>query len=242
VSRRTGGAVHGALALVLAATGCGLLDDPEDGGRSAERSRDIETRFTKIAPQGFIDLSLDLTNPTDRPLVVSGRLVALDATGAELPSVQVTGVFASEQGRLVLMPGVNVDFVQLDGPGAEKVEDVVLEDQKSRPVDVAAAAQVVDLVPLDAKGVELEYDTTAVAARLDNPNDVPVEVRVVLLALGYPEEGAPQEAIQVEDVTQVDVPALGSTNVPLDAATRKLLRRLGGVSFVTLRAVFSPPA
>jgi hypothetical protein len=241
VKDRLAGSALAGMALVLSTTGCALLDDEPKGAGSADSSTVIGTRFTKIAPQGFIDLSLDLTNPGEKPVALGGRLVAVDSAGEELSTVQVTTAYGSERGRMILMPGVNVDFVQLGGPGADLVEDVVLSDQATHPVDVEPAAEVVDLVPLGDEGEELEYDATAVAARVDNPNAVPVDVRVVLLVLGASRPGEPQEAIRVEDVAQAEVPASDSTTVALDNRVRKLLRRLGTVNFVSLRAVFSPP-
>ena len=78
MTRRLSGGAPAALALVLATTACGLFDDGGEGLRSADRSSAIETQFTKIGPQGFIDLSLDLDNSSDRPVVMSGRLAAVD--------------------------------------------------------------------------------------------------------------------------------------------------------------------
>lgn len=87
---------------------------------------------------------------------------------------------------------------------------------------------------------ELEYDMSAEQISLENPNPFPVRIRIVLMVLRAPQEGIPQEASLVRDVTTVEAKASGNTIVDLDKRTRALLREHGFTSFVTLRPVLVP--
>lgn len=215
--------------------GAGTAQTPGSGLDASQ----IETEFTRIAPQGYIDLSFKVGNPFDVPIILTGRLVARDANGADLPDVTLTSAFGVERGQLVLMPGGDVDIVRVQGPGAAKVEDVALEDLAIEPTDAEPVTDDVDVERLDKRGEPLEYAMTARAVRLTNPNDVPVRMRVVVLVLRAPVSGVPQGITQTRDVATVEVPAGATEDVQLDAPARKLLRR-GLTSFVTLKAVFSP--
>jgi len=229
-----------ALVCVLAAPGCDALEGPAERNGGPASPPEFASTFTKIAPSGYVDMSLEVANPTDGAVLIEGRLVARDASGDELPDVAVASAFGIERGRMVLMPGADIDFVRVEGADQDLVEDVTLEEVRSRPVGVPPADQPVELTTLDAEGRELEYDAEAVAARLDNPNDVPVRVRIVLLVLAAPVPGVPQQAVQVEDVTTVDIAPSASQTVRLDRATLRVLRRQGYVNFVSLRPVFGP--
>lgn len=196
--------------------------------------------FTRIAESGYIDMSLDFENPTGDPVILDGRLVARDSSGAVLPDVRVTTAFGTESGRAVVLPGVNVDFVQLEGRGEQQVREITLENADVTAVEVSPETEYVELKSLDGDGRELEYDMGAQQVSLENPNPFPVQIRVVLMVLGAPTEGVPQEATLVHDVTTVVAKASGSTVVALDAATRRILRKQGFTSFVTLRPVLAP--
>ena len=215
---------------------------PGEAARSSEAVRagdavDVRTRFTRTAPKGYIDLSLDVENPLGTPVTIDGRLVARDGDGDELPQVRARSAFGTESGRALVMPAGAVDFVRLDGPGADRVRDVTLEGATVTPIDAPALPEYVELTPVDGQGRPLEYDMTARGALLENPNPDPAQIRVVLMVL---DDGVPQEATLVHDVTTAEVPAQGAVTVPLDRATRRILRSRGATSFVTLRPVLAP--
>lgn len=221
------------------------LRGPGEAARSSAAVRagdavEVRTRFTRMAPRGYVDLSLDVENPWETPVTLEGRLVARDGGGAELPDVRVRSAFGTETGRAVVMPGGAVDFVRLQGPGADRVREVTLEDTTVTPRGGAVLTEYVDLTPVGGRGEPLEYDMYARGARLENPNPHPARIRVVLMVLRAPRDGVPQEATLVHDVTTAEVPADGTTTVPLDAATRRILRTRGATSFVTLRPVLAP--
>ena len=138
------------------------------------------------------------------------------------------------------MPEGTVDIVRLDGSHAAEVADVTLSDTAVRPAHVGDAPRDIDVVPVDARGRDLTYDMDARTARVVNTNDVQVHVHVVLLVLRAPQDGVPQAATLVHDVTTVDVPAHGSTAIALDPATRKILVTRGATSFVALHAAVEP--
>lgn len=211
-----------------------------DSNDPAFNPQDFTTTFTRIAPAGYVDMSLEFANPTDRPVVLHGSLVAQDADGAQVPGVTVTTAFGTEAGRAVVMPGGSVDFVQLRGAGSTQVRAITLTGLSVTASTRPVAREFVDLKPLGAKGDEVEYDGLATKARLVNPNPVVARVRIVLMVLVAPQDGVPQEANLVRDVSTVDVPANGDVIVSLDADTRRLLRSRSVDSFVTLRPVLAP--
>jgi hypothetical protein len=227
----------GALLAVSACSSATTNNEAE--GRTPDGS-EFTTTFTRIAESGYIDMSVDFENPTTDAVALDGRLVARDASGAALPDVRVTSAFGTESGRAVVLPGVNVDFVQLEGRGEQRVRKITLESADATVLDVSPETQYVELKPLDGAGRELEYDMGAQQVRLENPNPFPVRIRVVLMVLAAPEEGIPQEATLIHDLTTTEAKASGSTVVALDAGTRRLLREHGFTSFVTLRPVLAP--
>lgn len=240
VVTRPPGLLPSLVGVLLAVSGCStVMPDDEPDARPLGEIQ-LTTTFTRIAESGYIDMSLDFVNPTDDPVTLVGLLVARDSSGAALPGVQVTTAFGTESGRAVVLPGVNVDFVQLDGPGEQEVREITLESPRVTVLDDVPETEYVELTPLDGNGRELEYDMLAQQVRLENPNPTAVRVRVVLMALRAPEEGVPQEATLVRDVTTVEADAAGTTVVALDAQTRRVLRRKGLASFVTLRPVLAP--
>jgi hypothetical protein len=171
---------------LLTVSGCSAgTSDGEPDIRTPDGSG-FTTTFTRITETGFIDMSLDFENPTDDPVTLVGRLVARDARGAVLPDVRVTTAFGTEAGRAIVMPGVNVDFAQLEGRGEQEVREITLESPELSLVDVS------------------------------------------------------QEAAFIRDVATVEADASGATVVDLDARTRRLLRKYGLTSFVTLRPVLAP--
>jgi len=225
---------------LLTVSGCSAgTSDGEADIRTPDGSA-FTTTFTRIAETGFIDMSLDFENPTDDPVTLVGRLVARDARGAMLPDVKVSTAFGTEAGRAIVMPGVNVDFAQLEGRGEQEVREITLENPEVSLVDVSRETEYVDLKPLDGDGRELEYDALAQQVSLENPSPAPTRVRVVLMVLRAPRQGIPQEAAFVRDVATVKADASSATVVDLDARTRRLLRNYGLTSFVTLRPVLAP--
>jgi len=218
------------------------MQSPRDAARPRASGLDaskIDTEFTRIAPQGYIDLALKVTNPFAVAITLNGTLVAHDAHGSALPNVEVTSAFGIEQGRDVVMPGGEIDILQLRGPQAADVRDVTLENVTVHRATAQAVSEAVDLVKLDGRGREVNYAMTARHVRLTNPNGVQARVRLVLLMLAAPKDGQPQMATQVRDVKTVELPANGSREVLLDAATLSLLRQ-GFTSFVTIKVVFAP--
>ncbi len=223
-----------------AAAACLLVALSACSGGAAQGRTGFDTDFTRIAPTGYVDMSLDFSNPTKRPVTLQGRLVARDASDVEMPDVTVTTAFGTEAGRAIVMPGGSVDFVQLQGARAGEVRDVTFEITMSAAIDVPVATEPVGVTSIDAQGRELDYDMLAEQVRLENPNVAPVHIRVVLMVLRAAEAGVPQQATLVRDVTAVEVPPNGETTIELDPTTKSVLREQGGTGFVTLRAVPAP--
>ena len=229
------------LGLLVFSSGCSMPTGGSDGPESeSEAVAEIDTTYTRIAGEGYIDMSLDVAHPGGGVVLLDGRLVARDADGAELPEVEVSTAFGTEDGRALVMPGGALDFVQLDGAGEELVRDVTLEDVRVTPVDQPPVDRLVELTSLDADDREA-YDLYARRLRLDNPNPQPVQVRVVLMGLRRAQTGVPQEAVLVHDVGEVEVAADDFAVVDVDAGTRALMRQAAWRgAFLTFRPVLAP--
>jgi hypothetical protein len=225
---------------LMAVSACSVVTNDDETEPGSPDGSEFTTTFTRIAESGYIDMGLDFENPTTEAVTIDGQLVARDASGTVLPDVRVTTAFGTESGRAVVFPGVNVDFVQLEGRGEQQVRAITLESAEVTVLDVAPETQYVELKPLDGQGRELEYDMSAEQISLENPNPFPVRIRIVLMVLRAPQERIPQEASLVRDVTTVEAKASGNTIVDLDERTRSLLREHGLTSFVTLRPVLAP--
>ncbi|WP_205473493.1 hypothetical protein [Nocardioides sp. SYSU D00038] len=225
---------------LMVVSACSAVTTDNGAEPHTPEGSEFTTTFTRIAESGYIDMGLDFENPTSAAVTVDGRLVARDANGAVLPDVRVTTAFGTESGRAVVLPGANVDLVQLEGRGEQQVREITLETADVTVLDVSPETQYVELKSLDGDGRELDYDIDAQKVSFENPNPFPVRIRVVLMILAAPRQGVPQEAALVQDVTTVEAKGSGSTVVALDAGTRRLLRQHGSTSFVTLRPVLAP--
>ncbi len=232
LSRRV---VYGLTILAFGLAGCST-----NSSEKALDPADFGTTFTRIAPNGYVDMSLEFENPTDQPVTLSGRLIARNGSNREMPRVVVTTAFETEKGRAVVMPGGSVDFVQFHGPGAEQVREVTFEDVSVTKAELPVISKLVDLTPLDIDGNDLDYDMDAQQVRLKNPNVKRANVRVVLMVLRAPQTGVPQQAILVRDVATVHVGPKASKTVDLDSKTISILQARGVNSFVTLRSVLAP--
>lgn len=228
-------ALYGATFIAFVLTGCSTGSSERDASPA-----DFETTFTRIAPSGYIDMSLDFANPTNRSVTLRGRLIARDGSDGELPRVEIKTAFETEKGRAVVMPGGSVDFVQLRGPGADQVREITFEDVEVKKMAGAALPGLVELTPVGADRNDLEYDMDARQVRLENPYADPARVRIVLMVLQAPQDGVAQQAILVRDVATVDVEPKASKTVDLDSKTISVLQARGVNSFVTLRPVLAP--
>lgn len=67
--------------------------------------------YKGIADPGFMDQTLTIDNSAGTPVVLTAHLTARDAEGNPLPEVDVRTLYGSDEGRLVVLPGENVDVL-----------------------------------------------------------------------------------------------------------------------------------
>ena len=218
-------------ALVAGLLSLGACEEIVGGGDEEELSFDFES----IAEPGFIDQTLTIDNHGSQPLTATFTLTPLDADGEEVPDVEASTAYGSDGGRLVLLPGENLDVVVLTGSRVTEVEDVEVAQVSTETVGFPAIDAPVTADPWQY------YDETLT---LKNPNDDPVSVAVSLLVYDVPAEGEPQQVVRV-------VPLLPSTTVePEDdyqsfELTAQAVRALERFTFdrpTSIKVYFTPAA
>lgn len=242
VERAFSRAVGVPLFTLLLLTGC-----QGDGGRDTADGRErvdladqVSIEYDRVGGAGYIDQALTVRNSSDVPLTIEADIESLDSSGAVLPKVAAHGVYGATQGRQVLVPGENVDFLVFTGRGASDVRDVQLADVRVEASDFPLASEVVEAVPLDTAGNELDYPTGFSSVELRNPNPVAVPVRVVSIVWNQPAEGQPQQALEVVPLSRVTmVPAEGETVLEVSPRNRRAISRYADSNALSLKAYFS---
>lgn len=190
--------------MLLAAGGCGGGSEPQDDrGGSVDLARQLTFTYTRHSDEGAIDQLLTIFSKAEEPVAVTARFDALDADGKALPDVRTRGIYGTERGDQVLMPGWNHDILRFEGDGAADVRDVRVVGARADSVDAEITSDsFVDAVAIDSSGGELEYDRRALLTSIKVENDLPgprvdVRVRVVVIVWGIPEGDEPQQALEV---------------------------------------------
>jgi hypothetical protein len=196
----------------------------------SRRSRDLRFAFESRAPEGTMDQILTLTNPGRTAVVLHADLTPLDASGRPVTGVRTISHYGSTEGRMVLVPGENVDVLGFLGDDAAQVTDVRVEVRESQEVDFPAVGSLVVSEPLRADGTPASYVEPFTHVRLHNANpvDVPARVAVILWAPTTPD--APQQPVLVTDLVEEAtlVPGGGETVVEMGARCREALVRHDG--------------
>lgn len=231
---------HGLVALILALaslTAC-MGDDRSDSepGDLADR---ISVSYEHFGEPGVIDQALTVSSAAGVPVVVEATLEPLDASGDVVPDVEVSSVFGAMAGGQVIVPGETVDFLVYAGPGAGKVRDVRLVEPRVRQVDFPRVTELVDAVPLDERGHELDYPEGYAFVALQNPNAAPVTVGVVAIVWDNPAEGRAQQALKVIPLSNpTEVEARGDTTVEVTPRLRGRILRAAEGHAMSLKAFF----
>ena len=187
--------------------------------------------FESRAPEGQMDQILTITNPGSSVLTMQADITPLDADGEPVRGVRPVSHYGSTEGRMVLIPGDNIDVLGFLGDDAARVHDVVVEVRGTEPVDFPEVGALVVSEPLGADGRPVEtYVEPFTSVRLHNRNpvDVPARVAVILWAPTQPD--APQQPVVVVDLADeaTTVPADGSAVVEMSARCRRVLEQHDG--------------
>jgi hypothetical protein len=230
------------VAILVILSGCSSARRAVGGSGDArgDLADAISVTYDRRGDPGYIDQALVLQNASELPLVLSARLELLDASGAVLRGVTAHGVYGATRGGQVLVPGETLDFLVFEGADARKVRDVRLAGVTVEPVDFPRVADVVEAVPLDDAGRELEYPARFASVALRNPNADAVRVRVVSIVWNRPPEGQTQQAHDVVHLSEVvEVPANGERTIAVSTESRRLVDRYALSYPVSLKAYFA---
>jgi hypothetical protein len=152
------------------------------GRRRAPRPREsggLRFLFESRAPEGTMDQVLTITNPGATAVTMRATITPLDASGEPVAGVRPVAHYGSTEGRMVLIPGDNVDVLGFLGDDAGRVHDVLVEVGGTEPVDFPQVHSLVVSEPLGADGTPVEtYVEPFAAVRLHNANPVDVPARV----------------------------------------------------------------
>jgi hypothetical protein len=174
--------IAAALVLLGSTAGCSGDDDGDP---------QLSFDFESIAPSGFIDQTITITNPGDQAVTATFTITPLDERGEPVPGVQATTALGSAAGQMVLVPGENVDFLRLEGRRVHDVEDIAVQEVSTVEVDFPDAESAVLVDRWEQGDRELT---------IDNPNEDALTVAVALLVYDVPAPGEPQQVVDVVDL------------------------------------------
>ena len=223
--------------MVVVLAGC--QDDASDG--PADLAESISSDYERIGDAGYIDQTLTIRNASDIPVLLDADIETLDASGAVLSAVDVQGLYGADRGGQVLVPGDNFDFLMFGGADASKVRDVRLVNIRVEAAEFPAAASgLVEAVPLDDAGNELDYPAGFSSVELRNPNHAAVTVRVVTIVWNQPPAGQPQQALHVVPVSGlITVPADGEMLVEVTSKDQRVISKYASTNALSLKAYFA---
>lgn len=207
--------------LAIFAGGCTSLPTVGSGNVSTE----LSFAYQAVGGDGNIDQTLEIRNPGEDSVTPVLSFLALDRNDNVLRGVEVTTVFGSDRGRLMVPRESAVfDILRFSGPGASEVEGV---DVNVETVDVVAGVSMVypDVEYLDAQGDPVDRPWQAETFRVSNPGEHAYVVRLVGIVWGKPPPGRPQQADEVITLSgAVTIAAGSSVDIPTNTAAR---RRIG---------------
>ncbi len=224
--------VAGLVATLLLA-GCGLLTPPSPASL-------LRFQFTPVTGTGYMNQTLTIYNDSARMVAPTLEFTALDATGRPLPAVQVTTVYGSDRGRLVVAPGGGLDVLIFAGEGARLAEDVAVSVRAAERVDAPAVGVEPIVAPVDDSGRVVDRNSPFAAVSLRNEDSEPMHVRLVYIIWTEPEGIERQQAERVVPIGDLIVipPKLG-TLVPVRGEAQTAMTDAAGHVPTSIKAYLS---
>lgn len=97
-------------------------------GKRAPRATsesDLSFHYDRLGQDGVMDQTLSISNRGPSAVELRLSWVPLDASGRELPGLEVTSAYGTEVGRHLVPAGLtDVDVLAFHGPGERDVADV----------------------------------------------------------------------------------------------------------------------
>ncbi|MEU5872578.1 hypothetical protein AB0A73_13605 [Glycomyces sp. NPDC047369] len=184
---------------------------------------------------------LTIFNDSTRVLAPTLEFTALDARRNPLPTVKITTVYGSDQGRLVVPPGGGLDVLVFSGEGAQLAEDVAVSVRAAEVVE-APAVQVEPVVSTaDEFGRALDRGSPFTALSVRNDDDsAPMSVRLVYIIWTEPKGDERQQADGVLPIGDlIVVPPHQSTLVPLSGDALATVTESEGLVPTSIKAYLS---
>lgn len=227
--------------VMLMVSGCGLAEtlrgETDDDANLADK---IGVEYDRLGGSGSIDQALTITNQADVAVALKANIEPLDASGQVLESVKVRSLYGSTRGAQILVPGVSVDFLIFRGSRSSKVRDVRLADVGVETTEFPTVSTLVEAVPLDRAGRELDYPANFSTVALRNLNPEQVTVRVVGIVWNQPAQGESQQALKVLPLSElVAVPAGGEVRVAVRREDKRTIAEFASTNALSLKAYFS---
>ncbi|MCP3782218.1 hypothetical protein NLX85_02385 [Micromonospora sp. A3M-1-15] len=224
--------VAGLVATLLLA-GCGLVTPPRPASL-------LRFEFAATTGDGYMNQLLTIYNDGTRLLAPTLEFTALDAARSPLPAVQVTTLYGSDRGRLVVPPGGGVDVLVFAGEGAELAEDVAVSVRTAEAVEAPVVDVEPVVTPMDDSGRVLDRNSPFTAVSLRNDDSEPMSVRLVYIVWTEPEGDQRQQAEKVVPVGDlIVVPPKQSTLVPVTGAARTAVAGAAGRVPASIKAYLS---
>jgi len=168
---------------------------------------DVTVDYQDIAEPGFIDQTVLLEHGSGSDVVPTIRYTPLDADGEAVPGVEVSTVYGSDEGRLVVGTGGEIDILVFEGERASEV--VGAEGAAINVIELGTSTAPWLTQPQAVRGgVEVSKFEAFEEVMLSNEDAADVSVRVVCILWNFPVPGQAQQAEQVDTVVdEVRVPA-----------------------------------
>jgi hypothetical protein len=226
------GAAAAAVLAALALGACGGDSGASDEEPSSGDPSALAFGFQLDAPLGQISQTLTIENRGGTGLAPVLELTPLDASGEPIPGVTAHTAYGSDRGEVVVPPYTAVlDVVRFDGRRKRDVEDVAVRVAKADEVAVESAEEP-EIQRLD-HGREVPYESFFDSVRVTNVDEVPIEIRVVLIEYEDAPPGESQQFIRATPLSSLlKLPAGGEK-------TLRLSRELRGGVIGSVKPYFS---
>jgi hypothetical protein len=184
------------------------------------RTPPLTFAYHRTTGPGYIDQTLDISNPTTTGYVLVLKFVPMNAAGAQLPDVTVTTAFGSDRGAMLVPAGTKVyDILAFAGADAADVADVsVVVVHKTADAGAPVRPQLPTDQRIDADGEPTGESGTFAGVELTDPDTVPIRVGLVCIHWDQPPAGQSQQAISVTPVGIVWVPVGAPATMPVTGA------------------------
>ncbi|WP_040320209.1 hypothetical protein [Aeromicrobium marinum] len=162
----------------------------------------LTVTYRAKSESGGLDQVLSFRNDTETALLPTLRFVARDHYGRELPHVVPHSVLGMDRGAVCVPPGsTGIDVLAFTGEGNRSVRGVEAHVVEIMEAEHPPLTQDVTVVMIDLEQRKTYEPADFWGVGLANPNDVEVEMRVVLIQ--HEPQAPKDDPRQVVDVVEM---------------------------------------